>query len=76
MLRNHPGERHLFVNPTCKQLIVDLERVRWKNDVHGNAVYEIDKSDPDRSHLTDALGYFISREFGMHAPAYMNSFAR
>jgi hypothetical protein len=30
-----------------------------------NTLPEIDKSDPARSHLSDAPGYFIAREFAM-----------
>ena len=53
------------IDPACKQLIMDFERVRWKTDSDNNMLQEIDKSDPARSHLSDALGYFIAREFGM-----------
>jgi len=65
MLRNQAGDRRLVIDPKCKELILDLERVRWGSDAHGNALTEIDKSDPARSHLSDALGYMISYEFGM-----------
>ena len=65
MLRNQAGERRLRIDPKCKQLIMDFERVRWKTDSNGNMLTEIDKCDPARSHLSDALGYFIEREFGM-----------
>jgi hypothetical protein len=65
LLRNQAGDRRLFVDPGCKELILDLERVHWKSDPHGNALVEIDKSDTNRSHLSDALGYMIAKEFGM-----------
>jgi hypothetical protein len=65
LLRNHAGERRLVVDPGCTELILDLERVHWKSDPHGNALVEIDKSDVNRSHLSDALGYMIAKEFGM-----------
>jgi len=64
-LRNHAGERHLLVDPSCKQLIQDFERVHWKTDLNGNALSDIDKSDQMRSHASDALGYMIAKEFGM-----------
>ena len=64
-LCNQAGERRLLIHPDCKQLIHDLERVRWKSDVNGNMLAEIDKSDPSRSHASDALGYMIARDFGM-----------
>lgn len=65
MLRNHSGERRLLVDPGCKELIQDFERVHWKSDPHGNALADIDKSDVKRSHLSDGLGYMIAKEFGM-----------
>ena len=65
MLCNQAGERRLRIAPKCKELIQDLERVHWKCDSNGNTVPEIDKSDPLRSHVSDALGYMIAQEFGM-----------
>ena len=51
----------------CKQLIRDIERVRWKVDPNGNSLSDLDKSDPKRSHLSDAVGYMIAREFSMRS---------
>ena len=65
MLCNQAGDRRLMVDPGCTGLIQDFERVHWKTDPHGNALGEIDKSDPQRSHLSDALGYMIAREFAI-----------
>ena len=62
MLRNQAGEARLVMNPGCKELIQDFEKVHWKADPHGDAVADIDKSDPQRSHLSDALGYIIAKE--------------
>jgi hypothetical protein len=61
MLRNQAGERRLVVDAGCRELIRDLERVSWGKD-------GVDKSDPMRSHLSDALGYVVAREFGMKLP--------
>ena len=58
MLRNQAGEARLVMNPGCK----DFEKVHWKADPHGDAVADIDRSDPRRSHLSDALGYMIEKE--------------
>jgi len=66
MLLNQAGDRRLKIAPGCKQLIVDLERVHWKTDLNGNTFAEIDKSDPLRSHVSDALGYMIAQDFGMY----------
>jgi hypothetical protein len=68
MLRNHAGEHRLLIDPRCKHLIKDLEQVCWKADPHGNPLAELDKSDPMRTHASDAVGYWIAREFPMRAP--------
>ena len=65
MLCNHQGERRLSVNPCCKQLIRDLERVSWKADSHDNLLPQLDKTNPGLTHVSDALGYLIEAEFGL-----------
>jgi len=69
MLRNQAGLQRLFLDPSCKQLIQDFERVHWKTDGNGKPLGEIDKSDPARTHVSDALGYMIAHDFGMY-PVY------
>ena len=66
-MRNHAGQYRLLVNPGCKALIKDFEQVCWKTDPHGNPLVELDHSDPMRTHVSDALGYLIAREFPMRA---------
>jgi hypothetical protein len=58
MLCNQAGERRLTIDDSCKELIKDLEMVTWDTD-------GLDKSDGKRSHMSDALGYVISRDFSM-----------
>jgi hypothetical protein len=65
MLRNYVGQQRLFVDRKCKGLIQDFEQVCWRNDPHGNTLAYLDKSDPRRTHLSDAVGYYVSREFSM-----------
>jgi len=65
MLRNDQGERRLLVDPRCKHLIRDLERVTWKADGHDNLLPQLDKTNPELTHSTDALGYLIDTEFGL-----------
>ena len=67
LLCNSEGDRRLTIDPRCQQLILDLERVRWRTDVAGNAQGELDKSDPARTHVSDALGYMIAREFNIRS---------
>jgi hypothetical protein len=64
-IRNHAGQYRLLVNPGCKALIKDFEQVCWKTDPHENPLVELDKSDPQRTHVSDALGYLVAREFPM-----------
>jgi Terminase large subunit, T4likevirus-type, N-terminal len=57
------GERRLFVDPQCRELLRDLERVRWKADATGRPTSELDKSDRMRTHVSDALGYYVAAAF-------------
>lgn len=61
-LCNQRGERKLIVHPECKQLIKDFERVSWAMDSNGNLLGDIDKADPMRTHVSDALGYQVAHE--------------
>ncbi|MGH9593918.1 MAG: terminase large subunit domain-containing protein [Bryobacteraceae bacterium] len=54
------GERALWVDPQCKELIKDLEQVAYKD---GSQAIDKDR-DPRRTHLSDALGYLVWQEFG------------
>lgn len=65
VLCNFAGERRLAIHPRCKELAKDFEQLAWKADANGNTLSELDKSDKMRSHISDALGYYIEREFPM-----------
>jgi hypothetical protein len=65
LLRNHAGQHRLLVDSGYKSLIKDFEQVSWKTDPHGNPLVELDKSDPMRAHVSDAVGYLVAREFSM-----------
>lgn len=59
VLCSQAGVRSARIDPRCKYLIRDLERVAWKP---GSA--ELDKgSDKDLTHVSDAFGYLAAREF-------------
>ncbi|HEX4750078.1 MAG TPA: phage terminase large subunit [Bryobacteraceae bacterium] len=60
---NSAGERRLFVDPKCKELILDLERICWRLDDAGQPTCDLDKSDRMRTHLSDALGYYLAQAF-------------
>ena len=57
-LRNANGEINMVISPNCRELIMDLEQL-----VYGHGQSLIDKSDPRRSHASDALGYFVCRVY-------------
>jgi len=65
LLRNQAGQNRLLVDESCKHLIKDFEQVCWKTDPHGNPLADLDKSDSMRTHVSDAVGYLVAREFSM-----------
>jgi len=67
VLLNYNGQRRMALNKKCRELAKDFEQLAWKSDPNGNPLAEIDKSDPMRSHVSDALGYYCAREFPMRA---------
>jgi hypothetical protein len=66
---NARGERRLLVDPRCKELKKDFMQMRWKRDVAGNPTGELDKSNTQRSHISDALGYLCWGELKMQGKA-------
>jgi hypothetical protein len=46
------------INASCKRLLADLEQVVW--DSRGQ---DMDKSNIELTHISDALGYFLAYEF-------------
>jgi hypothetical protein len=60
------GQIRKAIQTRCEQIDWNLsDRVA---DPHGNPLAELDKSDPMRTHASDAVGYWIAREFPMRAP--------
>ena len=53
----------LVIDPKCKELIKDLEQVVVKGNTR-----ELDKSNPDLTHFSDALGYFCDYEMPCRKP--------
>ena len=63
-LHSAAGERLMRVDPRCKDLMLDFQRVTWVEGTH-----EIDKAkDARRTHLSDALGYLVWQEFREKEP--------
>lgn len=51
----------MVVDPRCIELIKDFERVMFKK---GSGA--IDKSDPARTHISDAVGYYVADCYPVH----------
>jgi len=64
-LKNASGQIGLLVDPRCKRLVKDLEQVAWKADSNGNMTGDIDKSNSELTHISDALGYLVEAEYGL-----------
>lgn len=65
MLGDAGGRVRLRLNRKCRELIRDFEEVRYKP---GSTLVDKDR-DPDRTHVSDALGYLICEEFGRRQTA-------
>ena len=58
-LKDGKGHRKLFiVKEKCPETIKDFEQVAFKPGTR-----DLDKTDPKRTHHTDAVGYYINREY-------------
>jgi hypothetical protein len=65
------GQIHLRVDPSCKHLIADLEQVIFTDDG------QLDKdTNPDLTHISDALGYWINKDFPVVKPKEVVGVAR
>ncbi len=73
LLCNTQGDRRLLIDPRCKRLIADFDRVVWKADAHDNLLPQLDKSNPELTHVSDALGYLVECEFGLRQSAGFRS---
>lgn len=63
-LKNANGDQRLLVDPKCKELIKDFEQV-----VLQEGTMALDKAKaPNRTHLSDALGYLIWQELRHRSP--------
>lgn len=62
ILRDENGEVRMQVDPSCRELIADLEQVLRDNN--GGIKKTTNRKDPyvSRTHTSDALGYFVCYE--------------
>jgi hypothetical protein len=47
----------LIIDPSCRYLIRDLEKVRWLRDAAGNMLYRLNTRDSERVHQPDSLDH-------------------
>lgn len=64
-LKSMNGVIRLMIDERCTNLIADLKEVRWKRDKDGNAMATLDKSDKERTHVSDACGYLVCGKLGI-----------
>jgi hypothetical protein len=75
-LRSQAQESRLLIHPSCKELLKDLEEVTWSLDSFGSPTNDIKKTDKNRTHISDALGYYIAQAFPMQPLAGHNGSGR
>jgi hypothetical protein len=61
MLCDAMGRIRVVVDPRCRELRSDFLKVSWQRGAEGFALDK--KSDPKRTHMSDALGCFIYRDY-------------
>jgi len=59
-LCNAMGVRRMFLDPSCKVAIRDFEQVVYKEGKR-----EIDKTNLDLTHISDAIGYYSEYEYSL-----------
>ena len=62
-LKSADNTRRLFVSAKCGELIQDFRKIAWAMDNDGNPSGAMDKSDSKRTHISDALGYYVADRF-------------
>ena len=65
MLKSASGTHNIFIHPNCRELLKDLRQVKWRRDSSGNPTGDLDKSDQQRTHVSDALSYLVAQEWGL-----------
>lgn len=66
MLESADTTVRMFIDDLkCPELVKDFKKVRMAEDSGGNSTGVIDKSNPLRTHMSDALGYAIEYLFGL-----------
>ena len=64
MLLNYRGERRMVLDPKCRELAKDFEQLAWKSDPRRQPDHGAEQERPYEDHTSsDALGYYVEREF-------------
>jgi hypothetical protein len=70
MLRAADGTVRMYVDDTrCPELVKDFKKVSWQVNSDGTSTGLLDKRDPKRTHISDALGYMVEYNFALRAKA-------
>jgi hypothetical protein len=70
MLKSADGSVRMWVDDVrCPELVKDFKKVKFQQDSAGNSTGLLDKSDKKRTHISDALGYFVEYNFGLRGMA-------
>lgn len=67
LLRNAKGEIKLLIQKKCKFLLEDLKKCLMEEYINGRYV------DPERGHITDALGYAVHARYPVRIDRYYNN---
>ena len=70
LLKNANGDVNYLIHPDCRKSIVDFETVETPSET---MPFQIDKRDAagnPKTHLTDSIGYFITKEHPVLKPTY------
>lgn len=65
LLCNAEGKRRLFVDPRCRETILDYQEVQC--DADGGILKTGPGADKMRTHWSDAIGYFIAQRYPLEA---------
>jgi hypothetical protein len=70
MFKSADGTVRLFVDDVkCRELVKDFKKVKWQQDSSGNTTGLLDKTDKNRTHISDAVGYAIEYLFSLRGKA-------
>jgi len=61
------GNIKFYISKECKNAIKDFERTAFKPGTR-----MLDKTDPERTHHTDGVGYYLFKKYPVRMPKVMH----